>query len=139
MKNKIKSRSDFKSKIENNPIKLLQAIKEHSLNYNEKKYNMFVILDLMKTLLTRKQKEGESLQDYTEKFWVTREVFKSHLSEPIILTKILSTIKGYNKKPSDDLQIQKTLHLRSRHSSNYLHLTASRMPIKPNADPSYPV
>jgi hypothetical protein len=33
MKNKIKSRSDFKSKIENNPIELLQAIKENSLNY----------------------------------------------------------------------------------------------------------
>jgi hypothetical protein len=61
MKNKIESRSDFKEKIENNPFKLLQAIKKHSLNYQEKKYNMSVILDLLKTLLHTRQKEGESL------------------------------------------------------------------------------
>ena len=35
MKNKIKARSDFKSKIYNNPIELLIAIKEHALNYQE--------------------------------------------------------------------------------------------------------
>jgi hypothetical protein len=68
MKNKIESRSDFKSKVENNPIEPPQAIKEHSLNYQEKKYNMSVILDSMKTLLTTRQKEGESLQDYTKRF-----------------------------------------------------------------------
>jgi hypothetical protein len=71
MKNKIKSRTDFKLKIKNNPIELLQAIKKHSLNYQEKKYNMSVILDSMKTLLTTRQKEGESLQDFTKRFWVT--------------------------------------------------------------------
>jgi hypothetical protein len=69
MKNKIESRTDFKTKIENNPIKLLQAIKEHSLNYQEKKYNIFIILDLMKTLLTTRQKEGESLQNYNLLKW----------------------------------------------------------------------
>jgi hypothetical protein len=94
MKDKIESRSNFKSKIKNNPIELLQAIKEHCLNYQEKKYIMSVILDSMKTLLTTKQKEGESLQDFTKRIQVTQEVFKSHLGRPIILSKILSTISG---------------------------------------------
>jgi hypothetical protein len=107
MKNKITSRTDFKTKIKNNPIELLQAMKEHFLNYQEKKYNMSIILDSMKTLLTTRQKEGESLQDYTKRFGVTQEVFKSLLGGPIILTKILSTISGYNKKTSNELQIQK--------------------------------
>jgi hypothetical protein len=68
MKNKIELRSKFKSKVENNLIELLQAIKEHSLNYQEKKYNMSIIFDSMKTLLTTRQKERESLQDYTKRF-----------------------------------------------------------------------
>jgi hypothetical protein len=107
MKNKIKSRSDFKLQIENNPIELLQAIKKHSLNYKEKKYNMSVILDSVKTLLTTRQKEGEPLQDFTKKFWITQEVFESHLGGPIILTKILSTTTGYNVNPTDKMQMEK--------------------------------
>jgi hypothetical protein len=60
MKNKIESRSDFKDKIENNLFELLQAIKEHSLNYQEKKYNISVIFDSLKTQLlnTFKRKEN---------------------------------------------------------------------------------
>jgi hypothetical protein len=68
MKNKIESRSDFKDKIENNPFKLLQAIKDHYLNYQEKKYNMSVILDSLKTLINTKQKEKKSLQNSTKRF-----------------------------------------------------------------------
>jgi hypothetical protein len=61
MKNKIELRFDFKDKIDNNPFELLQAIKEHSLNYQKKKYAISVILDSLKTLLNTRQKEGESL------------------------------------------------------------------------------
>jgi len=71
MKNKIEARSDFKEKVDNNPFELLQAIKEHSLNYQEKKYNMSVILDSIRTLIGTRQKEGEALQDYTKRFRVT--------------------------------------------------------------------
>jgi hypothetical protein len=61
----------------------------------------------MKTLLTTKQKEGESLQDFTKRFWITREVFESHLGGPIILTKILSITTGYNVNPTNKMQIEK--------------------------------
>jgi hypothetical protein len=61
MKNKVKSRSNFKEKIENNPFKLLQAIKKYFLNYQEKKYNMSVILDSLKTILKTRQKKGKLL------------------------------------------------------------------------------
>ena len=54
IKKKIEERSDY-IKIENNPLTLLIAIKEHALNYPE------IILDAMKMLFTTKQKEGESL------------------------------------------------------------------------------
>ena len=101
MKNKIEARSDFKEKVDNNPFELLQAIKEHSLNYQEKKYNMSVILDSIRTLIGTRQKEGEALQDYTKRFRVTREVFESHIGGPIVLTKILNQVKGYTEFPSD--------------------------------------
>jgi hypothetical protein len=68
------------------------------------KYNMSVILDLVKTLTT-KQKERESLQEFTKRFWTTLEVFESHLGGPIILTKILSTTTRYNVKPTNEMQM----------------------------------
>ena len=68
MKNKIKSRSEFKSNIKQNPFELMKVIKEHSMNYHENKYNMSVIFDAQTSLFTIKQKEGESLQDYTKRF-----------------------------------------------------------------------
>ena len=40
MQNKILERSDYESKIYNNPIKLLQAIKQHALNFDETQYSM---------------------------------------------------------------------------------------------------
>ena len=62
---------------------------EHLLNYYENKYNMSVIFDAQMTLFTTKQKERESLQDYTKQFWIAREVFKALNGKLIMLTKIL--------------------------------------------------
>jgi hypothetical protein len=56
MKNKIEARSDFKSKIENDPFELLKMIKEHLMSYQENCYNMSVILDSLMTLLTTLKK-----------------------------------------------------------------------------------
>ena len=64
-KNKIEVRSSNYDRIKNNPILLLKAIKEHVLNYQANRYSMSVVLDALRTLLTTKQKDGESLQDYT--------------------------------------------------------------------------
>ena len=85
MQNKIEARPDFKSDIVDNPFNLLKAIKEHSTSYQENCYNMSVILDAKKTLLNIKQKEGETLQDYTKRFRIAREVLESHIGGPIVL------------------------------------------------------
>jgi hypothetical protein len=52
MKNKIEARADFETKIENDPIALLKAIKEHALNYQENWYFMSIILDSMHIAFT---------------------------------------------------------------------------------------
>ena len=69
------------------------AIKEHALNFQENWYSMPIILDAMRTLLHTKQK-GESLQDYTKRFWVAWDVLKSHIGGPIILTKFVEAMDG---------------------------------------------
>ena len=85
MKNKIEARSDYDA-IRNNPIALLKAIKEHALNYQENRFPMSIILDAMRTLMSTKQKDGEILQDYTKRFCVARDVLKSHIAGPIVIT-----------------------------------------------------
>ena len=86
MKNKIESRSNFKSNIKLNPFELLKVIKEHSLNYHENQYNMSLIFEAQTSLFTTKQKEGESLQDYTKRFYIAREVYETLIGGPIKLS-----------------------------------------------------
>ena len=107
MQNKIESRADFNAKIKNNPFHLLEVIKEHSIHYQEKKYNMSVIFDSIKSLSYTKQREGESLQDYTKRFKVMSEVLQSVIGTPIILAKLLESTDGYTKMPMDEIEHEK--------------------------------
>jgi hypothetical protein len=68
---------------------------------------MLVILDAMRTLLNTKQKDMETLQDYTKRFRIAREVLKSHIGGPIIITKIVKTIQGYVNEPFLDVEKEK--------------------------------
>jgi len=75
MQNKLLAHSDYEDEIYNNPIKLLKAIKEHVLNYQETRYEMSIISDASRALWNTTQKDNENLQDYTwgsrhpETFW----------------------------------------------------------------------
>jgi hypothetical protein len=71
MQGKIEANKKFESEIFENPIKLLEIIEKICLNYQEHRYEMSIILDSMRTLLNIRQKEHESLQDYTSKLHVT--------------------------------------------------------------------
>ena len=50
---------------------------------------MSIILDLIGTMMSTKQKEHESLSDCTERFKVAKDVKESYIGEPVILTKYL--------------------------------------------------
>ena len=65
MKNKIESHTNYAT-IQQDPIELLKAIKEHALNYQEQCYKHLIILDATVALLNTKQQDNESLQDYTK-------------------------------------------------------------------------
>ena len=48
LKAKLEARSDFENTTHNNPINLLKSIKEHSLSYEEDRYEMATIVDSFK-------------------------------------------------------------------------------------------
>ena len=122
IQNKIENRRDFKS-IENNPIKLLKAIKEHALNYQEHRYSMSIVLDAVRTLLSTKQGDGESLNDYTKRFRVAKEVMESHIGGPIILTKIVTNMQGYDE--NDKAKQDKFAKIACKQFLAYLYLENS--------------
>ena len=52
---------------------------------------MLIILDVTRMLLTIKQREGESLQDYR------KNLLKCNIGEPIILNKFVKGMDGYDE------------------------------------------
>jgi len=92
MQNKIEARSDYESTIKGEPIELLKAIKQHALNYQEHRYAMSIVHDAMKQFLNIRQKENETLQEYTKRFKICKDVLESHLGGPIKLTKFMKTL-----------------------------------------------
>jgi hypothetical protein len=101
MQNKIASRSDYDSIVYNDPISLLRAIKEHSSNYQETRYEMSIITDAFRSLFANKQKEGESLQDYTRRFKTSTEILESHLGGPVLLGKYVRTMENYDENDKE--------------------------------------
>jgi len=104
MQAKIEARKDFESNIKNNPIELLKSIKLHSMNYQEHCYEMAIILDSMKTMFNIRQKEQESLTDYTKRFKTARDLMVSQVGGPIVLTRFVNSMPGVNKNISQDYQ-----------------------------------
>ena len=113
MQNKIESRTKFEIEIFKNPIKLIKALKEHVLHYQEHRYEMSIILSSMKALINSKQKEGESLIEYTRRFKTLRDVLESHVGGPIILPKYVKSMDGYEEHDpaSADLLIGKSWNM----------------------------
>ena len=96
MQNKIQARKDYKTSIFNDPINLLQAIKEHSMNYQETRYEMSIIADSIRAVMNLKQKENENLQEYTRQFKIAKEILEFHVSGPLYIPKIVTTLNGYD-------------------------------------------
>ena len=58
---------------------------------------MLIISDAFRAAFSTKQKEGESLQDYTRRFKTSTEILESHLGGPVILAKYVRTLELYDK------------------------------------------
>jgi hypothetical protein len=55
-------------------------------------------------LFNLKQKDGESLHDYTKQSKAAREVLRSHIGGPIVLRKWVLSMKDYDESNSDQME-----------------------------------
>jgi hypothetical protein len=99
MQSKIESSEKFESEIKNNPIKLLECIKKYALNYHEHRYEMSIMSYALRSMILLKQKEGESLQDYTKRFKKSRAVPHSHIGGTTILSIYVEEMVEYKANP----------------------------------------
>ena len=97
MQNKIVGQSDFNTKIYNNPIKLLIATKEHSLNFQDSRYKMAIIVDAIKVFMNTRQKDNESLQEYTQRFKSAKDIMELHIRGMIIFRKYIELSTDYKE------------------------------------------
>jgi len=109
LQNKIMECQDFENDIYSDPIKLMHAIKEHALNYQDTKYEMSIVSEAYKTMLNMKQAEDEHVSDYTRWFKMAREVLESHLGGELLIPKITTKMSGLDindKAKCDELTRQ---------------------------------
>jgi hypothetical protein len=104
MQNKLQARKDFEIKIKNNPIELLKAIEEHSISYQEKKYEMGIVADAIKNLVNLKQQEDETLIDYTGRFKSAKDILIAQIGGPIKLTKFVPTMASYDASQAEKFE-----------------------------------
>ena len=79
----------------------MKAIKEHTLNYQESRYEMAIIANAMRAMTTTKQRYNESLQDYTRIFKTFREILELHIGGPLIMLKYVKTTSQYDENDPD--------------------------------------
>lgn len=77
MQAKLKARSDF-ADMRDDPVKLIKAIKQHALNYSEHRYKMKILYESFFAMFNCRQKEKESLNDYSKRFTTAKDVMESH-------------------------------------------------------------
>jgi hypothetical protein len=82
----------------------LKAVRHHSLNYQEYRYEISIILDALRTLINLRKREQETLTDYTKQFKTSRDLLVSQLGGPIILTLYIDTMKVTNKSDKQEMR-----------------------------------
>ena len=63
LQHRIEAKAKYAAEIKGNPIRLLEAIKENSLSFNDKKKADIVIIDAMMNLMTTRQRDNVLTHD----------------------------------------------------------------------------
>ena len=83
---RIRELSDYESKIRNNPIELMKAIKELMHSPIRAKYAFATLTDAFERLLNIKQQENKGLLDYTSRFKQEQDILKEYVGKDILHT-----------------------------------------------------
>ena len=88
LQHKLQSRVDYETTIKGDPIKLLDAISEHSMSYVENKYPYSTTVDAIKNYINIKQTEDELLVDYTRRFKAAKKIMETQIGGELQLPKL---------------------------------------------------
>ena len=85
MQNRIEEMSNFDSEIRNDPIKLLEVIKEKMYDPARAKYEFVSLTEAFSRLIVEtKQEKDESLIDYTKRFKQTKDILKQTVGDKVL-------------------------------------------------------
>jgi len=79
MQQRIETHPDYATRIEDDPIVLLEEIQKLMHETVRAQYNMLMFLEAITALVTIKQKDGEELLDFVKRFKQIRTTYKSYL------------------------------------------------------------
>ena len=96
MQHRIEEHPDFESKIQNDPIELLKAIKIVMHDPIRAKYPYASLTEALMRTFNIKQLEQESLIDYMKRFKQSRDMLKSHIGGDI-LNKFIENLPEYRQ------------------------------------------
>ena len=85
MQNRIEEMTDFDTQIRNDPIKLLEVIKEKMYDPARAKYEFVSLTEAFSRLIVEtKQEKDESLIDYTKRFKQTKDILKQTVGNKVL-------------------------------------------------------
>jgi hypothetical protein len=123
MKAKLKARTDYKT-IQNDPIKLLAAIEQHSLAFEENQFEHLTVIEAHANFLNLRQRQDESLLAYTARFKAARNQVTVSNGGPLKLDKIAEALPDFTKDAKATYkqcfdQFVATLYMRNSDPSKY--------------------
>ena len=94
MKAKVKLRPEY-DQIKGDPIKLLQAIKQHALSYKSSQFCMKTICEALKGFINLKQRDDEDAANYLDRFKAASDVLLSHVGKSFHFPKLVEEHPDY--------------------------------------------
>jgi hypothetical protein len=88
LQSKLKARENYNNDIKGDLIVMLKAIHEHTMLYQENRYNAKIVIDALRNLLYTKQCSDEDLVDYTRRFKAARDFYKAQQGDKITCEKM---------------------------------------------------
>jgi hypothetical protein len=98
LQRKLKARVNYESHIKGDPIALLNAIQEHTMSYQENRYDSTIVLDGIRNLPVTKQRDDEDLVDYTRRFNSARDIMESHIGSKLKMEKMAKADPAWNNQ-----------------------------------------
>jgi hypothetical protein len=107
MQNRIEEHPDYETKIQDDPIELLEKIKVLMHDPIRAKYPFASLTEALIKLMNIKQLEHEGLLDYVKRFKQFRDITKSHVGTDILDTFVENTRDYQDERDVDKQKIMK--------------------------------